>query len=38
MQNAMPSAPIRACSMVGLLMAGSLSDSMPLLDQMAAQG
>jgi hypothetical protein len=26
MQKAMPSLPIRVCSMVGLLMAGSLSD------------
>src|ERR1700738_70306 len=40
-QKAMPSAPIRVCSMVGLLMAGSLSDSMsdllaPLLDEFPA--
>jgi hypothetical protein len=26
MQKAMPSLPVRVCSMVGLLMAGSLSD------------
>src|SRR5258708_17511583 len=42
MQKAMPSVPIRACSTVGLLMAGSLSDLLgllaPLLDQIAAQG
>src|ERR1700681_3005351 len=43
MQKAMPSVPIRVCSMDGLLMAGSLSDSTfdvlrPLLDQIAAQG
>src|ERR1700738_3738040 len=40
MQKAMPSVPIRVCSMVGLLMAGSSSISMsdllaPLLDQIA---
>src|ERR1700686_3595973 len=42
MQNAMASAPIRVCSTVGLLMAGSfdsISDLLaPLLDQIAAQG
>src|SRR4051794_38498067 len=43
MQNAMPSLPILVCSMVGLLMAGSLSDSLcdvlaPLIDQIAADG
>src|SRR6266851_10372460 len=43
MQKAMPSVPIRVCSMVGLLMAGSLSILVsdvlaPLLDQIAAQG
>jgi hypothetical protein len=43
MQKAMPSVPIRVCSMVGLLMAGSLSIMMsdvlaPLLDQIAAWG
>jgi hypothetical protein len=39
MQKAMPSVPIRVCSMVGLLMAGSLSIPMsdvlaPLLNQI----
>ena len=43
MQKAMPSVPIRVCSTVGLLMAGSLRISMsgllaPLLDQIAARG
>src|SRR5450631_1366270 len=45
MQKAIPSVPIRVCSMVGLLMAGSFSNyarislsafSAPLLDQIAA--
>jgi hypothetical protein len=41
MQKAMASVPIRVCSMVGLLMAGSLSILMrnvlaPLLEQIAA--
>jgi hypothetical protein len=41
MQKAMPSVPIRDCSMVDLLMAGSfgLSDVLaPLLDQFAVRG
>jgi hypothetical protein len=43
MQKAMPSAPILVCSMVGLLMTGSFSNSMsdllaPLLEQIAAGG
>jgi len=42
MQKAMPSVPMRACSTVGLLMAGSLSELgwllALLLDQIAAQG